>query len=410
MQTTTSKKLTNSTNRLGLQANWKQFSLLVVVNAFVGAMVGLERSIFPEFAEKTFGITSATAILSFIIAFGISKAIINYFTGRLVAKFGRKKVLVTGWFVALPIPIILINATTWQWVILANVLLGVSQGITWSTAVIMKIDLVGERQRGLAMGLNEFAGYFAVGTMAWISSWISMHYGVKPYPFYLGLFVALTGLLLSLIWVKDTTPFTKLEATQSKQTRYQNIFWATTLKDKNLSSITQAGFVNNFNDGMMWGLFPIFLASLPLNTSEIGLLVALYPAVWGIAQLFTGRLADLYSKKEMLFWGMLLQGLAIIAIPISSSYGMMAVLSVLLGLGTAWVYPTFLAAIATLTHPTQRAESLGTFRFWRDMGYAVGAFLSGFITDVWNIKWAISIVGMITLLSAMIIKVRMKTS
>lgn len=407
---TASKKLTNSAPRFGLQTNWKQFSLLVVINAFVGAMVGLERSIFPEFAEKVFGITSTTAILSFIAAFGISKAITNYFTGRLVAEFGRKKVLVAGWLVALPVPIVLINATAWQWVILANVLLGVSQGITWSTAVIMKIDLVGERQRGLAMGLNEFAGYFTVGIMAWLSSWISMRYGIKPYPFYVGLFVALTGLLLSLIWVKDTTSFVRLEATQSKQTHYQDIFWATTLKDRNLSSVTQAGFVNNFNDGMMWGLFPIFLASLLLNTSEIGLLVALYPAAWGIAQLFTGRLADLYSKKEMLFWGMLLQGLAIVAIPFSSSYDMMAVLSVLLGLGTAWVYPTFLAAIAALTHPTQRAESLGTFRFWRDMGYAIGALFSGFITDIWNTKWAIFIVGMITLLSAMIIKVRMKTS
>ncbi len=396
--------------QLGLRANWKQFALLVVVNAFVGAMIGLERSIFPDFAEKIFGITSTTAVLSFIIAFGVSKAITNYFTGKLVSRFGRKKILLIGWLLALPIPFLLIFAPNWSWVILANILLGVSQGITWSSAVIMKIDLVGERQRGLAMGFNEFAGYFSVGAMAWISAWVATEYGIKPYPFYLGIAIATIGLLLSAIGVKDTTPFVKIEAQQSQQSHHQNIFWATTLKDKNLSSITQAGFVNNFNDGMMWGLFPIFLAKLFFENAQIGFLVALYPAVWGIAQLFTGRLADLYSKKKMLFWGMLMQGIAISALPALNTFVPIAVIAILLGLGTAWVYPTFLAGVASLAHPNQRAESLGTFRFWRDMGYAVGALLSGIVADVWSIDGAILSVGLITILSALVIQIRMNVS
>lgn len=406
----TTANIQSNAFQLGLRPNWKQFALLVVVNAFVGAMIGLERSIFPDFAEKIFGITSTTAVLSFIIAFGISKAITNYFTGKLVNRFGRKKILVIGWLLALPIPFLLIWAYSWSWVILANMFLGISQGITWSSAVIMKIDLVGERQRGLAMGFNEFAGYFSVGAMAWISTWIASEYGIKPYPFYLGIAIATIGLLLSAIWVKDTTPFVKIEAQQSTFSHHQNIFWATTLKDKNLSSITQAGFVNNFNDGMMWGLFPIFLAKLFFENSQIGFLVALYPAVWGIAQLITGRLADLYSKKKMLFWGMLAQGIAISALPAFTAFTPIAIVAILLGLGTAWVYPTFLAGVASMAHPTQRAESLGTFRFWRDMGYAVGALLSGIIADIWSIDWAILSVGLITIFSALIIQIRMNAN
>ncbi|PKQ67211.1 MFS transporter [Raineya orbicola] len=318
--------------------------------------------------------------------------------------------MVIGWLLALPIPFLLIWAYSWSWVILANMFLGISQGITWSSAVIMKIDLVGERQRGLAMGFNEFAGYFSVGAMAWISTWIASEYGIKPYPFYLGIAIATIGLLLSAIWVKDTTPFVKIEAQQSTFSHHQNIFWATTLKDKNLSSITQAGFVNNFNDGMMWGLFPIFLAKLFFENSQIGFLVALYPAVWGIAQLITGRLADLYSKKKMLFWGMLAQGIAISALPAFTAFTPIAIVAILLGLGTAWVYPTFLAGVASMAHPTQRAESLGTFRFWRDMGYAVGALLSGIIADIWSIDWAILSVGLITIFSALIIQIRMNAN
>ncbi|MCS6822085.1 MAG: MFS transporter [Microscillaceae bacterium] len=393
---------------LGLHTNWKQFTLLVIVNVFVGAMFGLERSIFPEYAEKVFGITSATAILSFIIAFGISKAVTNYFTGKLISYFGRKRLLVIGWMWALPIPWLLVVANSWAWVVIANLLLGISQGLTWSSAVIMKIDLVGEKQRGLAMGFNEFAGYFAVGIVAWVSAWIATNYGIKPFPFYLGIGFTFIGLLLSWIWVKDTTHFVNTEAKQSMQTTHQNIFWATTWKDKNLGSITQAGFVNNLNDGMMWGLFPVFLANASIPLNHIGWIVALYPTTWGILQIFTGRLADILPKKQMLFGGMLLQGIVISLLPFFTSIPWITLLAILLGLGTAWVYPTFLAAIATYTHPTQRAESLGIFRFWRDMGYAIGALLSGIIADKWGVASAIFFIGIITIFSALIVQVRAK--
>lgn len=396
-----------SSYQLGLKENWKQFTLLVIVNAFVGAMIGLERSIFPEFAEKVFGITSATAVLSFIIAFGISKATTNYFTGKLVSRFGRKKLLVSGWLLALPVPVLLIFAENWAWVVVANILLGVSQGITWSSAVIMKIDLVGERQRGLAMGFNEFAGYFSVGMVAWASAWIASHYGIKPYPFYLGVVIALIGLLLSSIWVKDTTQFVKIEAQKSEQKQHRSIFWATTLQDKNLSSVTQAGLVNNLNDGMIWGLLPMLLLQKGFVDAQIGFLVAVYPTVWGLGQLFTGKLSDMYSKKRMLFWGMFLQGIAIIVLPLESNLVLMAGLASILGLGTALVYPTFLSGVAALNHPEQRAESLGTFRFWRDMGYAIGALFSGIIADWLSISTAIIATGLLTILSATIIQFRM---
>ncbi|GAB4127196.1 MAG: MFS transporter [Raineya sp.] len=399
--------MTKTNYVLGLKENWKQFSLLVLVNAFVGAMVGLERSIFPEFAEKIFGLTSATAILSFIMAFGISKAITNYFTGRLVSRFGRKKLLASGWVIALPVPLLLIVAPNWAWVVVANILLGISQGITWSSAVIMKIDLVGEKQRGLAMGFNEFAGYFSVGVIAFLSTWIASHYGIKPYPFYLGIGIALAGLLLSAVWVKDTTPFVKIEAQKSGQTQHQSIFWATTLQDKNLSSITQAGLVNNLNDGMIWGGLPMLLSKKGFIDTQIGFLVAVYPTIWGLGQLFTGKLSDMYAKKRMLFWGMFLQGIAIVVLPLNSNFMLIASLAAILGIGTALVYPTFLASIAALTHPEQRAESLGTFRFWRDMGYAIGALFSGLLADWLNVDAAIIATGILTIASATVIQLRM---
>ena len=399
--------MNSPTMQLGLKENWKQFSLLVLVNAFVGAMIGLERSIFPEFAEKVFGITSATAVLSFIMAFGVSKAITNYFTGKLVSRFGRKNLLVSGWVLALPVPLLLIIAENWAWVVVANILLGISQGITWSCAVIMKIDLVGEKQRGLAMGFNEFAGYFSVGIVAWASTWIASHYGIKPYPFYLGIGIALVGLLLSSIWVKDTTSFVKIEAQKSEQTQHQSIFWATTLQDKNLSSITQAGLVNNLNDGMIWGLLPMLLLQKGFIDTQIGFLVAVYPTVWGLGQLFTGKLSDMYSKKRMLFGGMFLQGIAIMILPLKDDFMLIASLATILGLGTALVYPTFLSGVATLNHPEQRAESLGTFRFWRDMGYAIGALFSGILADWLSISAAIIATGILTLISALLIQLRM---
>ncbi|HRC33429.1 MAG TPA: MFS transporter, partial [Bacteroidia bacterium] len=298
--------------KLGLKENWKQFTILVIVNAFVGGMIGMERTIFPQFAELEFGVASKTAILSFITAFGITKAIANYFTGRLANKFGRKNLLLFGWLIAIPIPFILIYAPSWGWVIFANVLLGVSQGLTWSSTVVMKIDLVGEKDRGFAMGLNEFAGYFAVGIVAFLTGYIANTYGITPYPFYIGIFISIVGFILTALWVKDTRSFVQKESATENTSQLDNVFLETTLKNKTLSSVTQAGLVNNLNDGMIWGLLPIVLFSLNFDNANIGIITAIYPTVWGIGQLFTGKMSDHYSKKAMLFWGMLLQGVAIL--------------------------------------------------------------------------------------------------
>ena len=391
----------------GLKENWRQFTLLVIVNAFVGGMIGLERSIFPQFAAIEFGVASTTAILSFITAFGITKALANYFAGRLANRFGRKNILLSGWVLAIPIPFILIYAPNWNWVVFANILLGISQGLTWSSTVIMKIDLVGEKNRGLAMGLNEFAGYFAVGLIAFLTGYVANKYGITPYPFYIGIVIAVSGFFMTLFWVKDTKAFVHKESSTDTKKPLQNVFADTTFKNKTLSSVTQAGLINNLNDGMMWGLLPIVLLSLHYNTENIGLITAIYPAVWGIGQLFTGKMADVYSKKAMLFWGMLLQGLAILLIPASSSFFMMTTISVVLGLGTALVYPTFLATIAEATSPGQRAESIGTFRLWRDLGYAFGAIISGIIADVFGVEFAILLIGVLTIASSLVIKFRM---
>ncbi|MDP3312468.1 MFS transporter [Lutibacter sp.] len=393
--------------KLGLKENWLQFSILVIVNAFVGGMVGLERTIFPKFAEIEFGVASKTAILSFIIAFGITKAITNYFTGKLANKFGRKNLLLLGWLFAIPIPFILINATSWNWVIFANILLGINQGLTWSSTVVMKIDLVGEKDRGLAMGINEFAGYFAVGVVAFLTGIIAQKYGVTPYPFYLGIGISIIGLLLTLFFVRDTRKFVDKEQKTTETDKLENVFLETSFKDKTLSSITQAGLVNNLNDGMIWGLLPILLLSLNYNEKNIGIIAAIYPAVWGIGQLFTGKMADIYSKKGMLFWGMLLQGLAILLIPFFTSFYQLAIIASILGFGTALVYPTFLSAIADATHPRQRAESIGVFRLWRDLGYAIGAIVSGIIADLFGVQYAVLTIGVITILSSLLIKFRM---
>ncbi len=396
------------TVKLGLKENWKQFTILVIVNAFVGAMVGLERTIFPKFAELEFGISSKTAILSFIVAFGISKAITNYFTGKLANKYGRKNLLIIGWIIALPIPFILLNATSWNWVVFANVLLGINQGLTWSSTVVMKIDLVGEKDRGLAMGINEFAGYFAVGIVAFLTGIIAQEYGIKPFPFYLGIGISIIGLLTSILFVKDTRKFVNIEQQESKNETLNNVFIETTFKDKTLSSITQAGLVNNLNDGMIWGILPILLFALNYDTKNIGIIAAIYPTVWGIGQLFTGEMADIYSKKAMLFWGMLLQGFAIILLPFLTKFYQLAIISAILGFGTALVYPTFLSAIANATSPNQRAESIGVFRLWRDLGYAIGAILSGIIADIYGIESAIISIGILTVISSIVIKLRMK--
>ncbi len=392
---------------LGLKNNWKQFTILVIVNAFVGGMIGMERTIFPQFAELEFGVASKTAILSFITAFGITKAVANYYTGKLANRYGRKNLLLLGWLLAIPIPFILIYAPSWSWVIGANVLLGASQGLTWSSTVVMKIDLVGEKDRGLAMGLNEFSGYFAVGIIAFLSGYVASEYGITPYPFYIGIFISIAGFLLSLIWVKDTRVFVKKESQTDQSQALKNIFWDTSIRHKTLSSVTQAGLVNNLNDGMIWGLLPILLFSLHYNTENIGIISAIYPTVWGISQLFTGKMSDVYSKKRMLFWGMLMQGLAILALPFTESFIALSLLAATLGFGTALVYPSFLSTIAQATNPNQRAESIGTFRLWRDLGYAFGAIISGITADLFGINNAIYLIGVLTILSAMVIQVRM---
>jgi MFS family permease len=397
----------NITVSLGLKENWQQFGLLVIVNAFVGGMVGLERSIIPQLAETEFGLSSKSAILSFIVAFGITKAIANYFTGRLANKIGRRNLLIIGWLLALPIPIIIIYANAWSWIIVANMLLGISQGLTWSSTVVMKMDLVGEKQRGLAMGINEFAGYLAVGIVAFLTGFIAEKYGVRPYPFYIGILISILGLLLSVIWVKDTKIFVLQETNNSTIINTENVFWTTTFKDKTLSSVTQAGLVNNLNDGMIWGLLPILLLQLKLNNQNIGIITAIYPTFWGIGQLFTGKMSDIYSKKKMLFWGMFVQGIAIVLLVFAKDFHILAILSAFLGIGTALVYPTFLSTIAQVTNPNQRAESIGTFRLWRDLGYAFGAIISGITADIFGIQYAIILIGIITIISAIIIQTRM---
>lgn len=392
----------------GLRENWKQFTLLVLVNAFVGGMVGLERSILPEIAEKEFGIAATSAILSFIVVFGIVKAISNYYAGALANKFGRKNLLVLGWIFAIPIPFILMYAENWNWIIAANVLLGINQGLAWSSTVVMKIDLVGERQRGFAMGLNEFAGYLAVGLVAYLTGWIAGEYGLRPYPFYLGIVLMVLGLLSSIFLIKDTRGHALKEGDTSNVSLLKNMFWDTTWKDKNLGSVTQAGLINNLNDGMAWGLFPILLATRDFTLEQIGIVVAVYPGVWGIGQLFTGRMADKFCKKDMLFFGMLLQAVVLIALVWAVNMWQFIGLMALLGWGTAMVYPTFLATIAENTHPEDRAKSIGIFRLWRDLGYAVGAILTGVISDLISIEAAILLVGIITLFSSAVIYVRMK--
>jgi predicted MFS family arabinose efflux permease len=394
--------------KLGLKENWKQFTWLVIINGFVGGMVGLERSILPEIAEKEFAISAKTAILSFIIVFGMVKAMTNFYTGLLANHFGRRKLLIAGWTIGLPIPFVLMFAPSWSWIIVANVLLGINQGLTWSSTVVMKIDLVGEKQRGLAMGLNESAGYIAVALVAFITGWIAGRCGIRPYPFYIGILLVILGLLGSIFLIKDTRHHVEKETTTNTIPRLKNIFWDTTWKNKNLGSVTQAGLVNNLNDGMAWGIFPVLLASKGFSLAEIGVVTAVYPAVWGLGQLFTGAMADRICKRDMLFLGMLLQAAALTGLPWTNSMTHFIILSILLGWGTAMVYPTFLATVAENTNPQDRAKSIGIFRLWRDLGYALGAAVTGIIADLISINASILCISLITLASALTIFFRMK--
>lgn len=394
--------------KLGLKENLNQFILLIIVNSFVGGMVGLERSILPQIAEAEFHIAAKTAVLSFIIVFGIVKAITNYYTGALANKFGRKNLLTIGWLFAIPVPFILMMAPNWNWIIAANVLLGINQGLTWSSTVVMKIDLVGEKNRGFAMGLNEFAGYLAVAVVAFATGMIASEFGLRPYPFYIGIALSFAGLLTSWFLVKDTKHHVSKEASSSSVAKLKNVFWDTTLFDRNLGSVTQAGLINNLNDGMAWGLFPILLAEKNFSISEIAIVTAVYPAVWGIGQLFTGKMSDYFCKKSMLFWGMFLQGVALLLFVFASSFTHYIVLASILGWGTAMVYPTFLATVAENTNPHDRPKSLGVFRLWRDMGYAIGAILTGIIADAFGINASVIVIGVLTVASSLIIEKRMR--
>lgn len=398
--------------KLGLKENIFQFTLLVIVNAFVGAMIGLERTLLPEIAEKDFHMVAKTAILSFIVVFGLSKAITNYFAGRYSDRYGRKIILIIGWLLAIPVPFLLIKAPNWNWIILANIFLGISQGLTWSTTVIMKIDLVGSKQRGFAMGLNEFAGYFAVALSALFTGYIASIYGHRPEPFYLGFGYVFIGTLLSIFLVKETKHHVLHEisnhAGKDHKLSQWEIFTKTSFKDRELSSVTQAGFVNNLNDGMAWGLFPMLYASLNFNLKTIGILAAVYPASWGLLQIITGYLSDKVGRKWPIAYGMWIQALGICLIALTSDLIVFVFGNFLLGLGTAMVYPTLLAAIGDVAHPSWRASSVGIYRLWRDSGYAAGAIIAGVTADMFGLRAAIWLVAAMTFLSGLVVVLRMR--
>ncbi len=407
---TTGMRRAPSTLQLGLRNNWQQFALLVVVNAFVGAMVGLERTVVPLIAEVEFGLLSRTVILSFIVSFGIVKALANLAAGGLGDRLGRKPILIAGWLVGLPVPLLIIFAPTWGWIVFANVLLGINQGLCWSTTVIMKIDLVGPKQRGLAMGLNEFAGYLAVSLSALATGYLAATYALRPQPFYLGIGFALAGLLLSLFFVRETRPFAQLEARQtdpvgtaSAAPTFAQVILITSWRNKNLFSTSQAGLVNNLNDGMVWGLLPLFLAGAGLSVARIGIIAALYPGVWGVAQLFTGALSDRWGRKWLIVAGLWVQAAGIGLIVAGRSFGAWGTAAVLMGLGTALVYPTLLAAVSDVAHPTWRGSAVGVYRLWRDGGYAVGALLTGILADLLGVHWAILTIAAITAASGVVV-------
>ena len=398
--------------RLGLRENAAQFALLVVVNAFVGAMVGMERSILPALAEQEFHLAARTAILSFIVVFGLSKALTNYAAGRFADRVGRKQVLVAGWLIAVPVPFMLMWGSTWNWILAANMLLGISQGCTWSTTVIMKIDLVGAARRGLAMGLNEFAGYAAVAGAALLTGWIAARHGLRPDPFYPGVVFVAVGLALSALMVRETHTHVALESSLHRASAHavspRDVFWRTTWTDRNLSSISQAGLVNNLNDGMAWGLFPLFFAAANLSLGRIGVLAAIYPATWGVVQLATGALSDRVGRKWLIATGMWVQAAGISAVILSRGFAGFATGSVLLGIGTAMVYPTLLAAIGDVAAPAWRASSVGVYRLWRDLGYALGAFLAGFMADVLGLAGAMWVIAALTCASGLVAAVRLR--
>jgi len=400
--------------RLGLRANAGQFWLLVLVNAFVGGMVGLERTVLPLLAEREFGLASRSAALSFIATFGLVKAVTNYVAGRLGDRYGRRRVLVAGWLFAVPVPFMIMWAPSWSWVVAANVLLGVNQGLAWSTTVVMKIDLVGPERRGFAMGLNEFAGYLAVALSALATGEIASRFGLRPEPFYLGIAFVALGLGISLLFVRDTTAHARHEAGGDGESapaddapRARDLFAMVSWRNPALFNVSQAGLVNNLNDGLAWGIFPLFFASAGLSVRAIGVLAFVYPATWGIGQLWTGALSDRVGRKRLIAGGMLLQGAALIGMALTRGFTPWFACGALLGVGTAMVYPTLLAAIGDVAHPLWRGSAVGVYRLWRDSGYAVGALLAGVIADRFGMVAAILTIGALTAASGGLVAVRM---
>jgi MFS family permease len=391
---------------LGLKANWQQFALLVLINAFVGGMVGIERTVVPLIGAEEFGIASTTLVVSFIVSFGVVKALANLVSGQLADRWGRKRVLVLGWLFGLPVPYMIIWAPDWNWVIAANALLGISQGFAWSMTVIMKVDLVGPKGRGLAVGLNEFAGYLAVGVTAFLTGYLAAAYGLRPVPIWLGIGYAGLGTVLSVLLVRDTRQHVQLELAnhprQASTLTFREIFALTSFRDRNLFAASQAGLVNNLNDGMSWGIFPLFFVANGLGLERIGILKAVYPATWGLLQVVTGPLSDRWGRKGLIVAGMWVQAAALFLTAFSRDFGWWLVASLLLGLGTAMVYPSLIAAVSDASHPSWRARSLSVYRFWRDLGYAIGALSAGIIADVFGLTAAIASIAALTFLSGLV--------
>ncbi|CDX39500.1 Major facilitator family transporter [Mesorhizobium sp. SOD10] len=397
---------------LGLKANWKQFSLLVLINAFVGGMVGIERTLVPLIGAEEFGVASTTLVTSFIVSFGVVKACANLVSGQLADTWGRKRVLILGWLFGLPVPFIIIGAPSWGWIVAANALLGINQGFAWSMTVIMKVDLVGPKSRGLAVGLNEFAGYLAVGVTAFLTGYLASRYGLRPVPIYLGVGYAVLGAALSILLVRDTREHVRLELAdhpkQASPLAFQEIFMLTSFGDRNLFAASQAGLVNNLNDGMSWGLFPLFFVANGLGIERIGILKAVYPAVWGILQVATGPLSDRWGRKGLIVAGMWVQAAGLLLTAMTRDFGWWLLASVLLGLGTAMVYPSLIAAVSDASHPSWRARSLSVYRFWRDLGYAIGALSAGLIADFFGFVAAIGAIAALTFLSGVIVAIAMR--